>query len=86
MGLTFQFKNYVNKLRTKTNGYKKKRSELQDLRAEMGVLARTEEILRSQFEAVKLEIVSICYQGLISSTASKMIAGIAIVEGDRAID
>uniref|UniRef100_A0A914WSH3 Intraflagellar transport protein 81 homolog n=1 Tax=Plectus sambesii TaxID=2011161 RepID=A0A914WSH3_9BILA len=51
-----QFKNYVNKLRTKTNGYKKKRSELQDLRAELGVLARTEEILRSQFETVKLEI------------------------------
>lgn len=54
---SIQFKNYVNKLRTKTNGYKKKRSELQDLRAEMGVLARTEEILRNQFEAVKLEIV-----------------------------
>lgn len=53
-----QFKNYVNKLRTKTNTYKKKRAELQDLRSEIGVLARTEEILKAQWEQTKKLAVS----------------------------
>jgi intraflagellar transport protein 81 len=53
-----QFKNYVNKLRTKTNAYKKKRAELQDLRSEIGVLARTEEILKAQWDQTKKLAVS----------------------------
>uniref|UniRef100_A0A915IPL7 Uncharacterized protein n=1 Tax=Romanomermis culicivorax TaxID=13658 RepID=A0A915IPL7_ROMCU len=43
-----QFKNYVNKLRSKTNLYKKKRGEMQDLAAELGVLSRTQELLKQQ--------------------------------------
>lgn len=40
-----QFKRYVNKLRTKSTTYKKKKADLSGLRAELGVLARTEEVL-----------------------------------------
>lgn len=53
----FQFKNYVNKLRSKSNLYKKKRQELQDLRAEIGVVARTEEILKGQEELIRKTLV-----------------------------
>ena len=42
------FKRYVNALRTKSTGYKQKRAELSDLRAESGVLARTVEVLTSR--------------------------------------
>ena len=41
-----EFKRYVNKLRSKSNVYKKKKSDLADLKTEFGVLSRTEEILR----------------------------------------
>lgn len=44
------FKNYVNKLRGKSTQYKKKRQEQQDMRAEIGTLTRTVEILRQQAE------------------------------------
>lgn len=39
------FKRYVNKLRGKSTVYKKKRQELSELQAEVGVLSRTDEIL-----------------------------------------
>jgi len=43
-----EFKRYVNKLRGKSTIYKKKRQELSELQAEVGVLSRTEEILKSK--------------------------------------
>ncbi|XP_045594415.2 intraflagellar transport protein 81 homolog [Procambarus clarkii] len=49
-----EFKSYVNKLRGKSSVYKMKRAELSELRAEFGVLSRTEEILKSK-EAQMLE-------------------------------
>jgi len=42
------FKRYVNKLRGKSTIYKKKRQELAELRAENGVLSRTEDILKGK--------------------------------------
>ncbi|XP_039255434.1 intraflagellar transport protein 81 homolog [Styela clava] len=44
------FKNYVSKLRGKSNNYKKSRQELSDLRAEHGVLSRTEQLLKQKHE------------------------------------
>lgn len=46
-----EFKRYVNKLRGISNVYKKKRQELSELQAEVGVLSRTEEILKSRDKA-----------------------------------
>ncbi|XP_050724013.1 intraflagellar transport protein 81 homolog [Eriocheir sinensis] len=43
-----EFKRYVNKLRGKSSIYKIKRAELSDLRAEFGILSRTEEILKAK--------------------------------------
>ncbi|MPC32901.1 Intraflagellar transport protein 81 [Portunus trituberculatus] len=43
-----EFKRYVNKLRGKSSVYKMKRAELSDLRAEYGILSRTEEILKAK--------------------------------------
>ncbi|XP_047498855.1 intraflagellar transport protein 81 homolog [Penaeus chinensis] len=43
-----EFKRYVNKLRGKSSVYKMKRAELSELRAEFGVLSRTEEILKAK--------------------------------------
>ncbi len=40
------FKRYVNQLRGKSNVYKARRSELAELKAEAGVLARTAEVLK----------------------------------------
>ena len=48
------FKRYVNKLRSKPTTYKKKRSELAELRAESGVLSRTEEILKNKENQVDI--------------------------------
>ena len=47
------FKRYVNALRGKSNVYKKKRAELSELRAEHGVLQRTEEVLGQRAEGVR---------------------------------
>jgi intraflagellar transport protein 81 len=47
-----EFKRYVNKLRTKNTTYKKKKTELSSLRAELGVLARTEEVLAQRNENI----------------------------------
>lgn len=51
-----EFKRYVNKLRSKSTIYKKKRSELAELKAECGVLARTEEILRQRDENIDQQL------------------------------
>ncbi|KAG1691666.1 Intraflagellar transport protein 81 [Nymphon striatum] len=47
-----EFKNYVTQLRTKSNSYKKKRTELAELKAEYGVLSRTEEVLKVRGESI----------------------------------
>eukprot|EP01136_Pigoraptor_vietnamica_P035750 Opistho-1_new@101407 len=47
------FKRYVAQLRTKSSTYKRKKAELAELRAELVVLGRTEEVLRSRDENVK---------------------------------
>ena len=59
--LTLQFKRYVNKLRTKSNTYKKKKMELSGLRAELGVLARTEEVLSQRHSALDRKMVTACF-------------------------
>ncbi|XP_069789418.1 intraflagellar transport protein 81 homolog isoform X1 [Narcine bancroftii] len=51
-----EFKRYVSKLRSKNTVYKKKRQELTELRAEYGVLQRTEEILKQRHEAVQQQL------------------------------
>ena len=51
-----QFKSYVSDLRTKSNVYKQKRTELNDLKAEYGILSRTLEILRGQEEALSEQL------------------------------
>ncbi|RXN12397.1 intraflagellar transport 81-like protein [Labeo rohita] len=43
-----EFKRYVAKMRGKSSTYKKKRQEIAELKAEYGVLQRTEEILRER--------------------------------------
>ncbi|XP_067948195.1 intraflagellar transport protein 81 homolog [Watersipora subatra] len=43
-----EFRAYVNRLRSKSTIYKKRRQVLQDLRAESGVVSRTMEILKSR--------------------------------------
>ncbi|XP_052216960.1 intraflagellar transport protein 81 homolog isoform X2 [Dreissena polymorpha] len=51
-----EFKRYVNKLRSKSTIYKKKRQELAELKAEYGVLARTEEILHQRDENIDQQL------------------------------
>lgn len=53
-----EFKRYVNRLRTMNTTYKKKKAELSAFKAEYGVLARTEEILKSRDENIE-ELVTI---------------------------
>lgn len=47
-----QFKSYVSDLRAKSNEYKERRTELNDLKAEYGILSRTLEILKGQQTAL----------------------------------
>jgi len=54
-----EFKRYVNKLRGKSTIYKKKRQEIAELRAEYGVLSRTEELLRAKDDFLQHHIASI---------------------------
>ncbi|XP_018587006.1 intraflagellar transport protein 81 homolog [Scleropages formosus] len=54
-----EFKRFVAKLRTKGTVFKKKRQELAELRAEYGVLQRTEEILKQRHEAIQQQLESI---------------------------
>ena len=56
-----EFKRYVTKLRTLNTTYKKKKVELSALKAEYGVLARTEEILKARDDNVQ-ELVAILEQ------------------------
>ena len=59
----------MNKLRTKSTTYKKKKVELSGLRAELGVLARTEEVLGQRHNVLdrKLVSASCCYSVLCES-------------------
>ena len=50
------FKRYVNKLRSKSTIYKKKRQEIAEIRAEVGVLSRTEEILRQRDDNINMQL------------------------------
>lgn len=45
-----EFKKYIEQLRSMSNTYKRKKAELSVLRAEFGVLSRTEEVLKSRDE------------------------------------
>ncbi|XP_078523625.1 intraflagellar transport protein 81 homolog isoform X2 [Lissotriton helveticus] len=54
-----EFKRYVSKLRGKSTVFKKKRQELAELKAEHGVLQRTEEILKQRHEAVQQQLQAI---------------------------
>jgi len=53
-----QFKRYVNKLRSKSTMYKKKKVELSGLRAELGVLARSEEVLSQRHDVLDRKLVT----------------------------
>ena len=56
-----EFKRYVGRLRTLNTTYKQKKAELFGLKAEYGVLARTEEILKSRAENLQ-ELVALLEQ------------------------
>lgn len=56
-----EFKRFVNRLRTMNATYKKKKAELSTVKAEYGVLARTEEILKSRDDNIE-ELVTILEQ------------------------
>ena len=75
-----QFRNYVNRLRAKTNDYKKKRAALQDLRAETGVLTRTQELLSQQCDELRQEIVRYSLQVFSTEFALQESAGLRFVE------
>jgi hypothetical protein len=44
-------------LRNKSNSYKRKRQEINDMTAELQVLKRTEELLKEQVEQIKSRMV-----------------------------
>lgn len=48
----------MNKLRSKSTVYKKKRQDISELRAESGVLSRTEEILKNRDDNINAKLVS----------------------------
>ncbi|KAI1724183.1 intraflagellar transport protein 81 like protein [Ditylenchus destructor] len=50
-----EYKLYVKKLRNKSNIYKKKKSELEQAKAEVQILERTAEVLGNRFEEIKQE-------------------------------
>ena len=56
----------MNKLRSKSTIYKKKRSELAELRAEAGVLTRTEDILNQRNHLINQQLVSPDEDGVIA--------------------
>ncbi|KAF8382487.1 ift-81 [Pristionchus pacificus] len=53
---TVQFRNYVSKMRIKTNEYKKKRKELDHMQNEINVLNRTSQIISAQWNQLKGKI------------------------------
>ncbi|XP_062310689.1 intraflagellar transport protein 81 homolog [Osmerus eperlanus] len=54
-----EFKRFVAKLRSKGTVYKKKRQEIAEMKAEFGVLQRTEEVLRQKHEAGQQQLQSV---------------------------
>ncbi|NXT82736.1 IFT81 protein, partial [Zapornia atra] len=54
-----EFKHYVNKLRSKSTFYKKKRLEIAEITAEYGILQRTEELLKQRYEAIQQQLQAI---------------------------
>ncbi|CAF1343758.1 unnamed protein product [Rotaria magnacalcarata] len=48
-----EFQRYVNMLRSKSNAYKRKRQEINDMTAELQLLKRTEELLKEEVEQIK---------------------------------
>lgn len=53
-----QFKAYVYKLRGKNDEYRRKKGELSSLRAEVGILSRTDEVLTQRNDEIDRKIVS----------------------------
>ncbi|XP_061200516.1 intraflagellar transport protein 81 homolog [Neopsephotus bourkii] len=51
-----ELKHYVNKLRSKSTIYKKKRLEVAEITAEYGILQRTEELLKQRHEAIQQQL------------------------------
>ncbi|NXY45030.1 IFT81 protein, partial [Ceuthmochares aereus] len=54
-----EFKLYVNKLRSKSTFYKKKRLEIAEITAEYGILQRTEELLKQRHETIQQQLQAI---------------------------
>ncbi|XP_057278589.1 intraflagellar transport protein 81 homolog [Pezoporus wallicus] len=54
-----ELKHYVNKLRSKSTFYKKKRLEVAEITAEYGILQRTEELLKQHHEAIQQQLQAI---------------------------
>ncbi|XP_046904575.1 intraflagellar transport protein 81 homolog [Hypomesus transpacificus] len=54
-----EFKRFLAKLRSKGTVYKKKRQEIAEMKAEFGVLQRTEEVLRQRHEAGQQQLQSV---------------------------
>jgi len=50
---TVQYKLLLNKLRNKSNLYKRKKAEMEQLRAEQQILERTIELLEERFEQIR---------------------------------
>jgi intraflagellar transport protein 81 len=51
-----EFKQYANALRGKSTNYKRLKTELQDLKSELGILQRTEEVLNQEGEAIDKKV------------------------------
>ncbi|XP_009002854.1 intraflagellar transport protein 81 homolog isoform X2 [Callithrix jacchus] len=51
-----EFKQYVNKLRSKSTVFKKKRQIIAELKAEFGLLQRTEELLKQRHENIQRQL------------------------------
>jgi len=54
-----EFKAYANSLRGKSTTYKRLKAELQELKAEVGILQRTEEILQQRHQVVNSSVVEL---------------------------
>lgn len=54
-----EFKKYIGRLRSLSNMYKQRKSELSALKAEVGVLSRTEEILKSRAKDLDVVLTSL---------------------------
>lgn len=59
-------------MRSKGTVYKKKRHEIAELKAEYGVLQRTEEILKERHETVQQKLVTVNIFKLMSCKASRL--------------